>query len=726
MSDTIRFTHETYISPFSWRYGSAVMRELWSEKTKRLLLRRVWVALARAERVAGLVTAEQVADLEAHAGQIDIARAEEIEAEIQHDVMAEIRVYAEQCPEGGGIIHLGATSMDVLDNAEALRVRMALDLLLKALDKCLGVLADRIERWADLPAIAFTHLQPAEPTTVGYRLAQSAQDLLVDYEELKRARVQVRGKGVRGAVGTSASYGQLLEGSGMSPAELSARVLAELGLQEFDVVTQTYPRKQDWLVLNALAGLAGTLYKFAFDLRLLQSPGYGEWSEPFGRNQVGSSAMPFKRNPITAEKIDSLARYVAALPRVAWDNAAHSLLERTLDDSANRRVLFPNAFLACDEMLRSALRLVEGLVVDEAAVARNLSDYGVFAATERLLMEASKAGGDRQALHEVIREHSLAAWEAVKRGDPNPLADRLADDPHLLTLLPRERILRLLSASRYVGDAPDRARALAGRIRCEVAETRVEVPVQFGEKLAEGKTKVVYAHPADPALAYLVHKDSISAGDGARRNVIEGKGRVAGRTMANVCGFLSRHDVPTHYVSAPADDVTLVRRCSMIPIEVVMRRVATGSYLNRHPETAEGTRFGPPLVEFFLKDDARHDPQITGSEIVAQGIGGRLDVERFTAVGRQVFELLEKAWAGQGVQLVDLKIEFGRPAEQPDALPVVADVIDNDSWRLWPGGQKEQMLDKQVYRNMQVVTDEGLSDLLSKYCLVAEMTGRFE
>jgi adenylosuccinate lyase len=465
MSDNLHFSHETYISPFTWRYGSREMRGLWSETTKRRLLRRVWVALARVEQGVGLVTAAQVADLEAHAEQIDIARSEQIEAQIHHDLMAEIRTYAEQCPVGGGIIHLGATSMDVLDNVEALRLRMALDLVLQSVRGCLAAIQGQIERTADLACIAFTHLQPAEPTTLGYRLAQSGQDLLADYSELQRVRDGIRGKGMRGAVGTSASYEQLLAGTGMTPAGLSARVLADMGLQEFDVVTQTYPRKQDWLVLNALAGLGGSLYKLAFDMRLLQSPTFGEWSEPFGKQQVGSSAMPFKRNPITAEKIDSLARYLATLPRVAWDNAAHSLLERTLDDSANRRVLFPEAFLACDEILSSATKLLKGLVIHQPAIARNLAAYGVFAASERLLMEAVKAGGDRQVLHEVIRDHSLESWVAVQRGEANPLAERLAADPDLLRLLGRERVLALLDASDYVGDAPERARALAARIR---------------------------------------------------------------------------------------------------------------------------------------------------------------------------------------------------------------------------------------------------------------------
>jgi adenylosuccinate lyase len=312
--------------------------------------------------------------------------------------------------------------------------------------------------------MAFTHLQPAEPTTIGYRLAQYGQDLLIDYQELGRVRKKIRGKGLKGAVGTSASYVQLL-GSAAVARDLEAQVMAALDLPTFPVATQTYPRKQDWLVLNALAGLAGSLYKFAFDLRLLQSPPLGEWSEPFGQRQVGSSAMPFKRNPINAENIDSLARYLAALPHVAWENAAHSLLERTLDDSANRRLILPGAFLAADELLSRATRLVRDLHVDEEAVARTLETYGTFAASERLLMELVKAGADRQVMHEVIRSHSMAAWETVRGGGPNPLPDRLSADPQVAAYLPPERARALLDAADYVGDAPQRAREMAEGIR---------------------------------------------------------------------------------------------------------------------------------------------------------------------------------------------------------------------------------------------------------------------
>jgi adenylosuccinate lyase len=284
------------------------------------------------------------------------------------------------------------------NNADALRVRESLDLLLSSLKQMLRSLAAQIEKYADLPTMAFTHLQPAEPTTVGYRLAQTAQDLLIDYAELTRVRKAIKGKGFKGAVGTAASYIELVESSAAYD-DLETHIMAALDLEAFAVSTQTYPRKQDWLVLNALAGLGMTLHKFAFDLRVLQSPPIGEWSEPFGAKQVGSSAMPFKRNPVNAEKIDSLARYQAQLPRVAWDDAAHSLLERTLDDSANRRIILPEAFLCADELLITAQRLTAGLVINEAAIARNVAIYGPFAATERLLMAAVKAGADRQEMH---------------------------------------------------------------------------------------------------------------------------------------------------------------------------------------------------------------------------------------------------------------------------------------------------------------------------------------
>lgn len=463
------FDHEVFLSPFTWRYGSAEMRQLWSLAHTRRLWRRIWVALARVQMQAGLVTAEQVADLEAHRDQIDIERALTLEEDLKHDLMAEVHTYAEQAKVGGAIIHLGATSMDIEDNADVLRLRECLTLTARRVADVLAALAEHIDQEAETVCMAFTHLQPAEPTTIGYRLAFVAQDLLADYEQLEQLAGAIKGKGFKGAVGTSASYSELLHGTGMTPRAFEAALMGALGLEAFEVTHQTYPRRQDWEILNALAGVAMTAYKFAFDLRLLQSPPIGEWREPFGSRQIGSSAMPFKRNPIHAENIDSLARYVAALPQVAWENAAHHLLERTLDDSGNRRVILPEAFLAVDEILLRTLRLVRGLQIERAAVEKNLQQYGVFAATERVLMEAARRGGNRQELHEVIRQHSLTAWAAVQTNQPNPLADLIAQDAHIRSYLSAEEARTLLDASGHVGDAPERARALAERIRAAIA-----------------------------------------------------------------------------------------------------------------------------------------------------------------------------------------------------------------------------------------------------------------
>ena len=468
MSELV-FTHDTYLSPFTWRYGSVAMHEIWSEVHKRRLFRRVWVALATVQHQAGLVTAEQLFDLRSHQDDVDIERSAAIEAEIHHDLMAEVKAYAEQCAIGGGVIHLGATSTDISDNAEALRIRESLDLLLSGLRGLLLTLAELVEARSDQVCMAFTHLQPAEPTTVGYRLAQYAQDLLLDFDELIRVRQNLRGKGIKGAVGTSASYAALLAGTGMTSVDLEARVMAELDLPSFAVATQIYPRKQDWLVLNALAGLAGSLYKFAFDLRFLQSPSVGEWSEPFGLQQVGSSAMPFKRNPVQSENIDSLARYVAALPHIAWDNAAHSLLERTLDDSGNRREVLPSAFLAVDEIVRIAQLILNGLRIHEGAIARTLAAYGDFAATERLLMVLVTKGADRQEMHEVIRGHAMAAWQRIHAGEAtNPLPSLLSRDDVVRAYLSEAEILMLFDARGHIGDAPIRARAMAQRVRTEI------------------------------------------------------------------------------------------------------------------------------------------------------------------------------------------------------------------------------------------------------------------
>lgn len=459
----------TLDSPFASRYGSAEMRQIWAEANKRKLWRRLWVALAEAQASAGLVSAEQLADLRAHAEDLNIARALEIEKEIGHDVMAEVRAFAEQCPVGGGLIHWGATSADITDNTDVLRQKQALELVQTRLTTVLNLFAEQIEKHQQLVCMAYTHIQPAEPTTVGYRLAMYAQDLLGHWQAINQLIGVLRGKGLKGAVGTAASYGEVLAGTGLSPAEMEAQVMTALNLPAFGIATQTYPRIQDYDVLTTLAGLAASLHKFAFDLRLLQSQGIGEMAEPFGEKQVGSSAMPFKRNPVNAERICSLARYIAALPMVVWDNAAESLLERTLDDSANRRVVFPEAFIATDEMLLTMAKILRGLVVDASACQNNLDKYGPFAATERVMMAAVRAGGDRQHLHEKLREHSLKAWSALKANRPNPLVESLCTDTDILRHLQPNRVRELMDARAYIGTTVERTEALLADIRRVIA-----------------------------------------------------------------------------------------------------------------------------------------------------------------------------------------------------------------------------------------------------------------
>jgi adenylosuccinate lyase len=458
--------YKNYQSPFSWRYGTEPMRLLWSEHHKRLLWREIWVALAEVQETYGLVAPEQSSDLRAHMNDVDMERSLAIEQEIKHDLMAEIRVFAEQAKLGGAILHLGATSMDVEDNADAMRLRQSLDLTLTRLASLLEILVKLIGQYAESPLIAYTHLQPAEPSTLGYRIALYAQDLLEDFKQIKIQREGIRGKGFKGAVGTSASYAELIGKEHL--AEFESKLGEKLGLAFYPITAQTYPRKQDYTILSVLAGLGQSLYKMAFDLRILQSPPFGEIAEPFGSRQVGSSAMPFKRNPIQAEKIDSLGRYLAGFPRIAWDNAAHSLLERTLDDSANRRIILPEAFLAIDEMLKTAFEIFAALQVDEKAMQRNLMIHGPFAATERVLMATVKSGADRQQMHELIRGHALRAWEVIQTGEANPLEDLLSTDKELTKYIKKESLHELMDYESHLGDAPERARQLVVQIQREI------------------------------------------------------------------------------------------------------------------------------------------------------------------------------------------------------------------------------------------------------------------
>ena len=457
------YSYEDYLSPYTWRYGSQEMRKVWSEFYKRRVWREIWVNLAEVQQEFGLVSAEQVADLRSQVALVDIKRSFEIEEQIHHDLMAELKAFAENAPTGGGILHLGATSADIEDNADVLRMRQAFDIVQEKLVKLILSLTGLVEQWAEYPLMGYTHLQPAEPTTLGYRLAFYAQDLFYDWDELRRSRRGLRGKGFKGAVGSGASYGELIGIANL--AEFETRLAMKLNLPFFPVTTQVYPRKQDYRVLNSLAGLAGSLHKLAFDLRILQSPAFGELSEPFGGQQVGSSAMPFKRNPINSEKIDSLARSLAQLPRQAWDNAANSLLERTLDDSANRRSILAEGFLIADELLETSLRVVEGLVVDEAAIERNMAEFGHIVGSERVLMALAKSGADRQLMHERLRELAFQAKGNEVKDNSAEFSNLVTSEPLFLEYLNAEQLLELLDISRYVGDAPARALEFAGIVR---------------------------------------------------------------------------------------------------------------------------------------------------------------------------------------------------------------------------------------------------------------------
>ncbi len=478
------YGYDSYLSPFTWRYGSDEMRKLFSERHRRATWRKVWLSLAEAEARLGLISSRELDAIRKNAneGKVDIERAHEIEKRIRHDLMAELRVFADQANEGGGKLHLGATSMDIEDNADVIIFAKALELVTGRLVSCLEAAAAKVKQHRSLVCMGWTHLQPAEPTTMGYRFANYAQDLVLDIKLIETLRRELlKGKGVKGAVGTSASFRKLL-GSTAKVNRLEEDVMARLGIEYFDVATQTYPRKLDYLILTALASVAASCAKFGLDVRVLQSPAFGELSEPIEESQVGSSAMPFKKHPGTAERMCSLARVVSGMPMVAFMNASNSILERTLDDSAARRISIPEAFLAVDECLAIYERLMKGLRVYPAMIAKNLERFGAFAGTEAVMMELAEKGEDRQAVHELIRVKSFAAWESVMKGEPNPLERMLSEDRVVSSRLTKKQLKLLLDPSRHTGGA---------RESCDEFLRKVVSPMLAGHKKA-GRTRVEY------------------------------------------------------------------------------------------------------------------------------------------------------------------------------------------------------------------------------------------
>jgi adenylosuccinate lyase len=461
------------------------MQTLWGEPHRVGLWRRLWLALAEAERELGLDIPEQALEqMRAHLDDVDLAAAARYERRFRHDVMAHIHAFGDQAPAARSFLHLGATSAFVTDNADLLVMRDAMRLLLGRLIAVLGALERFARRYESLPCLAYTHFQPAQLTTVGKRATLWMQDLGLDVEETCRRIDTLRFRGCKGTTGTQASFLQLFDGDHEKVRELDRRVTAKLGFKEsFPVTGQTYTRKADSAVLDSLSGIAQSAAKLAGDLRLLQHE--GEILEPFEAEQIGSSAMAYKRNPMRAERISGLTRFVISLQANTAHTAASQWLERTLDDSANRRLTLPEAFLATDAILVLATNIVAGLEVREDVILRHVGEQMPFMATERWLLLGVAAGGDRQSLHEVIRRHSLAVAEAVSRGEANDLLERLATDPAFAGV-PATALQAELQPGNYTGRAaqqvsefveeylqPLLARALPLAAEAGAAEVRV-------------------------------------------------------------------------------------------------------------------------------------------------------------------------------------------------------------------------------------------------------------
>uniref|UniRef100_A0A7C4LPQ0 Adenylosuccinate lyase n=1 Tax=Schlesneria paludicola TaxID=360056 RepID=A0A7C4LPQ0_9PLAN len=445
-------SHEVYDNPLIERYASREMAALWSPQTRHSTWRRLWVVLAEAERELGLeISPAQIAELQAHVDDIDFEAAARYEKQLRHDVMAHVHVYGDACPLARPIIHLGATSCYVTDNTDVILMRRGLELLRTKLVGVIDRLARFAETYRDLPCLGFTHLQPAQPVTMGKRATLWCYDLVLDLEELEHRLQRLKLRGVKGTTGTQATFLSLFRGDHAKVEALERLVTAKLGFDAAHPVTgQTYTRKVDAQVLETLGGLAQSAHKFGADVRLLQSR--KELEEPFETQQVGSSAMAYKRNPMRAERMCGLARFLISLISSAAHTAATQWLERTLDDSANRRLILPQAFLAADALLILYRNIVDGLVVYPRVIARHLAEELPFLATEEILMAGVQAGGDRQDLHERIRVHSQAAAREVKEhGGVNDLLDRLRQDPAFSQV----DWSTALDVRRFIGRAPE-------------------------------------------------------------------------------------------------------------------------------------------------------------------------------------------------------------------------------------------------------------------------------
>ena len=463
--------NEKYNSPLSSRYASEYMLHLFSQEKRIQIWRRLWVALARAEHKLGLpVTAQQVAELETHIEDIDFACAAAREKEVRHDVMAHVYAYGKVAPSAAGIIHLGATSCYVTDNADLILYREGLRYLRQELLGVMANLAAFAKEYRAMPTLGYTHYQPAQLVTVGKRATLWLQDFWSDLEELDYVLGSLKLLGCRGTTGTEASFIELFGGSHEKVLEMNRMICEEFGFDGcYDVCGQTYPRKVDSRILNCLSAIAQSAYRMANDIRLLQHDHQIE--EPFEKNQIGSSAMAYKRNPMRSERICSLARYLMADAMNAPMTASVQWLERTLDDSANRRISMPEGFLCADAILRLAQNVTDGLHVNEKIVEKEVREYLPFIATENLLMEGVKRGGDRQQLHEVIRQCSMEATARMKDGLSCDLLSRLSAHPAFA--MTETEMEAVLDPKLYIGRCPEQVDAFLHKLSPLLAKVPV-------------------------------------------------------------------------------------------------------------------------------------------------------------------------------------------------------------------------------------------------------------
>jgi len=451
-----------YESPLSSRYASTYMLELFSADKRYQTWRRLWISLAKAEKSLGLpITEEQIEEMEAHIKDIDYALVSKREKEVRHDVMAHVYAYGQVAPSAAGIIHLGATSCYVTDNADLVIYRDALLYLRGELLKVVANLSEFAKKYKAMPTLGYTHYQPAQLVTIGKRATLWMQDFLSDLSEIDFAVKNIKFLGCRGTTGTEASFLELFEGDSTKIARMNRIISADFGFEEcFDVCGQTYPRKVDSRILNALSSIAQSCYRMANDIRLLQHD--RQLEEPFEKNQIGSSAMAYKRNPMRSERICSLARYLMTDAMNAPMTAAAQWLERTLDDSANRRISMPEGFLCADAILRLAQNVTDGLHVNEKIVEKTVNEYLPFIATENLMMEAVKRGGNRQEIHEIIRKCSMEATTKMKNGGKCDLLVRLAAEETFG--LNEAEMKEILKAEKYIGRCSEQVEEFVAKV----------------------------------------------------------------------------------------------------------------------------------------------------------------------------------------------------------------------------------------------------------------------